>query len=162
MGKKHKKELPYAVDAAAAGYPDGPRCKRWHYFKTLRKAVRFARANGLTATDIMDQDGNTIPDLNLMAPIFDTAPELLRKLEFAERGAEYAKKVRDQAEAKELEANRRLIRAGLVPLEELRSRIGRDVTSEHMGHAVLYKMTMLVGTTDELGSDIIVKIVNGE
>jgi hypothetical protein len=116
MAKKSKSN--YSVDVFDQGFPE-----EWRHFKTLRKAVRFAKRHGLPGERIVDYNGNAVPGLDLEAPQWMTHPDLEEALRReTERADRKAAEV-----AKEQDAHRnwqiRMIQVGLVPLELITSRL---------------------------------------
>lgn len=131
-------------------------------FPTLKAARKYAEKHGdpeLGPLPVLDENGDTVPPRrtrkDMQADIDRVNEELTRQRQRVENIVQ-AKKEADIAHAQQL------LRAGLVPLQELRDRIGReDFESVHHGAYVEYSMTFRVMGADVTGADIINKIVNG-
>jgi hypothetical protein len=107
-------------------YNPGGRKKKeadWVGFKSLKKAVRAAREEGIDAQSIVDRDGNTIPDLDIDDPQWLTHRELEARLTAAEDHADRAEKRLAKAEDARRTRQITLIQAGYVPIELITERL---------------------------------------
>lgn len=166
MGK-NKKDRAYAIDCAVIYYGQEKRLgkrkikSRWKYFDTLPKAVRFAREHGLPAGDILDQEGNVLPPIDLDEPIYYTHHQLRMRLEATERAAAYAAEAKALADKDAEEHEARMLQAGYIPLETFRRMVDHQVTGNGREGYTEYNITLRVRDTDDRAANIFNALVNG-
>lgn len=130
-------------------------------FPTLKAARKYAEKHGdpeRGPLSVLDEEGTIIPARRTRK---DMQADIDRATEELARQRQRVENIVQAKQDADIAATQKLLRAGLIPLDELRRCLMHGVTAEHQKDGIFYTLTMYVANDDTTGADIIVKIVNG-